>query len=428
MREKELLAKREAHAKFVQEESLKFTDEERLNFLKDIEPPWSWIHQFASQNSREKSYNFLEQMSIASDETPSESSDESFDFEHGQFISARKAQLPQEPTETEETPSELDVAEILLNDSVERLSEINFRNLKKIVNISELMDTVLRDVHEAELQEKLSIKNTSSILSFLDDKQAAEQNIIEPNIEQDTEQISEVNTFTQSIRDIIAMSEKKNIIFQDLQELHKYLASELKINETDTEEAENSSSTLKEGEVEKVEESMNLVIGESVSNTVQTPVEVETQEPQLTDKILECEIEIDEKVASKEIPKEMILGLVTPSVKSITPIPTPIITPASTLTPHDTHSNKRSSDVSERIIDFTDSVSIASSAIEMPKIPAPFICTILPMRGIGRSLSKQTIQNFLSFLKVRSREEKGMVYPRFFKETKCPNMVDCFEG
>lgn len=76
-RETDLLAERRRQANSIAERSR--NNEEQKKKLKNIEPPWSWIHEFASHNGLEKSYNFLE--SIASDETPSESSEESFEFD-----------------------------------------------------------------------------------------------------------------------------------------------------------------------------------------------------------------------------------------------------------------------------------------------------------------------------------------------------------
>lgn len=51
-------------------------------------------------------------------------------------------------------------------------------------------------------------------------------------------------------------------------------------------------------------------------------------------------------------------------------------------------------------------------------------CTVPPLKGIGKSTSKKTIQDLLTYLKFRSRNQKGMVCPRNFHEDKCPRMFD----
>lgn len=53
-----------------------------------------------------------------------------------------------------------------------------------------------------------------------------------------------------------------------------------------------------------------------------------------------------------------------------------------------------------------------------------FSCVVEPMPGIGGHISSETTQQFLAYLKHRSKDENGMVFPRHFKEKNCPNMVD----
>lgn len=58
----------------------------------------------------------------------------------------------------------------------------------------------------------------------------------------------------------------------------------------------------------------------------------------------------------------------------------------------------------------------------------PFNCIIPPLPGIGKPIPEKIIKDFLTYLKFRSREDKGMVYPRHFKEDNCPSMTDCVTG
>lgn len=406
MREQDLKAKRTAQAKLLKEQSIKLTEEEQLKLLKDIEPPWSWIHQFASHNCCDKSFNFLENLSIASDETPSESSDESFDFERGQFISPPREES-QSQLQDEDTKSELSVANALLGDSTERLAEKRVRDLHAIVNVKELMTDMMILVEKAESSKKINIRNTPSIVSFMQEQEIAVHE----------------KGFIDTVKDALVKADEENIIFNDLKQLHDYLKTELQVSESEGEVEAESDSTL-------VQEPDKKSLSETVSDETDEIVVLhpEPKEPQLTDRILECDVEVDEKITNKEIPANMILGLTTTSVKSITPIPTPIETPLSSPTTHNTDSHRRTSDVSSRIIDFTEEATPIASSIDSPKPAPPFNCTILPIRGIGKSISKETMQNFLTYAKIRSRDENGMVFPRFFKEAKCPNMVDTREG
>lgn len=67
------------------EENARMTiQQECCSMLKEIGPPWNWLHNFTSHNCRQKSYNFLEHvaMTAGDDEVAEEegSSDESFDY------------------------------------------------------------------------------------------------------------------------------------------------------------------------------------------------------------------------------------------------------------------------------------------------------------------------------------------------------------
>lgn len=57
-------------------------------------------------------------------------------------------------------------------------------------------------------------------------------------------------------------------------------------------------------------------------------------------------------------------------------------------------------------------------------IECDFNCIAEPIPGIGGLISIQTTQQCLNYLKYRSKDENGMVFPRHFKEEMCPNMID----
>lgn len=57
-------------------------------------------------------------------------------------------------------------------------------------------------------------------------------------------------------------------------------------------------------------------------------------------------------------------------------------------------------------------------------IACDFNCVVEPIPGIGGLISIQTTQQLLNYLKYRSKDENGMVFPRHFREENCPNLID----
>lgn len=53
-----------------------------------------------------------------------------------------------------------------------------------------------------------------------------------------------------------------------------------------------------------------------------------------------------------------------------------------------------------------------------------FACAIPPIPGIGGLISITTAHQFINHLKIRSKDENGMVFPRHFNERNCPQMID----
>ena len=70
--------------------------------------------------------------------------------------------------------------------------------------------------------------------------------------------------------------------------------------------------------------------------------------------------------------------------------------------------------------------SQSASSVKQTDSKHVFTCTIPKISGIGPSLPKIKIEQFLSFLQMRSFQQNGLIYPRNFAEDECPKMIDCF--
>lgn len=46
------------------------------------------------------------------------------------------------------------------------------------------------------------------------------------------------------------------------------------------------------------------------------------------------------------------------------------------------------------------------------------------MPGIGKPIQQEIVHDFLNYLRCRSIDENGMIFPRHFKEADCPKMSE----
>lgn len=83
-----------------------------------------------------------------------------------------------------------------------------------------------------------------------------------------------------------------------------------------------------------------------------------------------------------------------------------------------------SGDVSSCGISTDDELEATSDVKLLNNLQCDFNCVVDPMPGIGGLVSATTTQQFLNYLKYRSKDENGMVFPRHFSEENCPNMTD----
>lgn len=143
----------------------------------------------------------------------------------------------------------------------------------------------------------------------------------------------------------------------------------------------------------------------------------------LSKKLMECDLQIDENIVAKQVPDDMILGLVEPKLESTDSVtsdddgpPSPVRSP----------SDERKDNI--RMVDgfITDAIDdIKDSDVETEDNELPtFNCDMPVLQGIGKACSQKTMDAFLIFILSQARDEKGMVYPRFLKDPNCPVMTD----
>lgn len=436
-RELEQRERRQHQAQLVHSTSAQITQQEHDRLLVDVQPPWSWMHQFAAANCRSKAYNFLECQSMASsgDRTPSsDSSDESFDFERGRFHA-----IESEATTAEEDDRQAMETMLLADektadgeesvevgdddDGVHKEDEHNEMMSLKIVDMNTLLDDLVAMLEEAVGRKQIELSDTHSVASFVLDNGLPGLNLA-------------------AVRVALRHADEQQLVFADFGEMRAYLQCEL--NWTDVDKTEQvpavgsvSSTTcdLASDEAEQEESKSVPIASEAPSDDAEATVQVfEDNRPPLVDNFADCQLDevTEEGVSAKptgdpEKPME-ILGLIgTPPPTPIV-IPTPPQTPTPTpSTPHNTSSGIISANVSldEFASPYAPVPDVPPAAVPAPE---PFACEVSALPGIGAAVSVQTVRNFVTFVTGRAREElSGLAYPRHFREAACPHMVDTVE-
>lgn len=77
-------------------------------------------------------------------------------------------------------------------------------------------------------------------------------------------------------------------------------------------------------------------------------------------------------------------------------------------------------DADFRVQDVDTDLAHAGSLIDRDAIQVDADVPAMP--GIGKPIKPGDVHDFLNFLRYRSIDENGMVFPRHFKEADCPKM------
>lgn len=69
-----------------------------------------------------------------------------------------------------------------------------------------------------------------------------------------------------------------------------------------------------------------------------------------------------------------------------------------------------------------EEASVSSNVDEKTEEDA-FLGVVPKMDGVGSTISKEVVTEFLDYLKSRSTKENGLIFPQMFQETDCPPMM-----
>lgn len=159
----------------------------QTDLTKGLEPPWSWVQQFAAVPQSEKSYNFVESDGTPADGTPQLLTDGSFDFCTGHF---------------KDENSDNDESALTYTGKTDDTDE-------KFKMFEAFIDEIIGGISGAMTEGKCDIKNIPSIYSVV-----SEQNI--DGREEELKVISET----------LQRADEVNVQFENLNQLGNYLKEE----------------------------------------------------------------------------------------------------------------------------------------------------------------------------------------------------------
>lgn len=457
-RDQKFAAARDQHAEAVRQH-------ERDALVAAVQPPWSWMHQFAAANTRDKSYNFLEcdaanavpdgadgaGDSLASGQrTPSsDSSDESFDFERNCFHQRRLA------AEAAGRKAERDRIEaLLLGDGLGGIDETTAdgagdtasdaeaeraaaaEEVLRIIDVDTLLDDVIRMLEQAIARKLADLNDTASVATFFegaDDEQPGGFNL-------------------RKVRVALRHAEERGVRFASFAEMRRFLLDELQLADSQADLCRMSltevmssiaptaqqSATGGDGE-ENGEEQESLkteAAGEEGGGEAMEEEEEPDRRQPMPDYYPECQlVEIADDDTPGTAPASTapsadqlplkVIGLIATPPPTPPVEPTPPRTPTSVPeTPHDTTSGIITANVS---VDGEprDRAPLPAVAEAAALPPPPFECQVRAMPGIGPAVGVRVVRVFVTYLARRAREEPtGLVYPRHFRERGAPHAVE----
>lgn len=391
----------EKMSQMTEENAHNYLEHECYDLLRDIGPPWNWLHNFASQTCREKSYNFLE--SIASDATPAadvQSSDESFDYLNEKFFPGKGSVV----TAGDDAKSSISGASgvSLSRHNVDEPDDTASNNHKVLI------ETVC-SISEAADKGDCNIRDTASVASFLQSQNSSEQ-LADGDYER--------------LKGFIDQAAEKGIVFNDLNELYNYFIQESS--------RERSTHGVEIREEDNDEADFENVIMPSDKTEAEADEKCEKAEGMNVVAIFgESGIEVDNKLLDAKVSESMILGLVdrpqfednvsdvASSVSSLSHAETVKMRQNVTREKDTQTSTYKEQIHSKRMHSKQGGKSKSASSVKRQ----PFTCKIPPIPGIGPSMDKERLEKILRFVTHRSFQQGGLVYPRNFLEDECPAIV-----
>lgn len=383
-------------------------ENEFYQLLRDIGPPWNWLHRFVNQTCHDKSFNFIE----------AESNNEIYDD-----MSSDIQQLNNELRVTTATSSTLFDEE----KSTVTLSEasgvcISLQNVDNDAATSDvdnirahhhrlLVETIC-SISEASDNGACDIRDTSSISCFLD--------------EQHSDKLINSTDYCR-LKKFIDKAQERGLAFNDLNELYNYF-----VQESSREHATMAKEAARDnGDFDVDEGNLTAAIDE-----MQTDDDIDVKK-NVVAIFGESGIEVDGKLLEAKVSERMILGLVdkgsddnfsdiASSISSVSHAETVRMKQNNNNSHMTRERNTQTASYREQIHSrrlqskhaLTRKTKSASSIKRQP-----FVCKIPPLPGIGEALDSDKLDRLLRFLTHRSFQQGGFVYPRNLHEDEFQQII-----
>ncbi|ETN66525.1 hypothetical protein AND_001683 [Anopheles darlingi] len=375
------------------EEYRRLKEQERLELLKEMGPPWLLLYLFSRDCCKEKSFNYVEKSELTeAEESASAYSPESgSDDEGGLGVGLGGGPLggQQRRKSSYSMPATMRAR---LSVSSHSAAIISNEILSKIVCS---IDQAIED-GECELA-------LGSISSFLERKCTSEEFIAPADHEK--------------LQSFLQEAEQRELVVKDLNELYNFFVSE------------SFKSGLQEGRPTENTKEIFHIFGESG-------------------------IEVDANLLEAKISDNMILGLVAPEVAPGDEQPTEPMPATTSDAGHEQEEEEEAAIVEQFVpalllpdpagstetpIEPTESQGEEATQTEpieiaclqrnrnLPKVARKeeciaYKCKLSALPGIGPPLSAEVRDAFLDHLSVRAADQQGLIYPRNFREPSCPKI------
>lgn len=416
-------------AKCIEDEAKHSLERECCSMLLDIGPPWNWLHNFTSHNCFNKSYNFIEQVSISSNMTLEDgdddigSTDEMESLNMSDSAATLSKQLP--PSDTL-TKSVFDDVQSSTSDI--STAQLESHSANSVLNEHKILVDTICNLSEAMENGECMIREASSIALVLE-AQHKQKHLETIDYER--------------LKKFIDRAMENGLVFNDLNELYNYFIQEssrehyMKQRQMELKDAHDGnaevgnlilpSTSLSAGKRHKKKET------EAVKNNENDTVDGKN----VVSIFGESGIEVDNKLLDSKVSESMILGLVDKTQSDIDNISdaassnaslSSILSNAETVKMKDTlnvtrEKNTQTISYQQRIYEnrIRSGQSKSASFIEQRQ---PFTCKIPKLPGIGTRLNDEIINKILNFITHRSFQQGGYVYPKNFLEYDCPSLIE----
>lgn len=373
-------------------------DKQRIELLKKIGPPWSWLAKFTEESCPTRSYNFID---IPSSSAESQDGDIS-----GSDVDLKRT------TSADSNQTVLEIKRSIGSSSrttgITCSEDGSRENIRK--SSSSVIGRVLSDVIcRLEAKQSQGECNVTDIESL--------NNVIEqdfPNVPEAVE-----------LQKFLERADAEDIEFKDLNELNNYFISEI----------------VKQQKFEKLGCYLD---DENEMDPAQTLKEC--AEPDKVVEIFdESGIEVDNKLLQKKMSDKMILGLVDKEKgedEPVTPESVQSIQSDATTTASEISNAKRTQTSTnqtheqntqttpflqqqkEKFRQQMERESQNRKVNECENIDKTVKSLVPALPGIGQRISEPTVEKFLLYMMRRAREQKGFIFPRNWQESECPPMLD----